>query len=273
MMGYRDTVGNVVSIVFLQLGGFLATIHWRYAFWAVVLMLPFLVVVWIKVPNPEVRDEPVKEGEQQQKGFPPRTWFMLVCSWIAMVFIYTFIPDIAIFVEMNGIGSPSLAATFLTTFAITSSVIGLIFGSVVRPLFKRFTVAVGLLFGGACYLVLNAMPTMAGCFIGGVLFGIGFCIYNISMFLDIPASVRPTLASSSLAYFMAFSGIGHFTNPIILGAIKNMLGLDAAAGGFQICGPVLLVLGAGTILVKAIFRPKKQSEQTAEESSEKPNVN
>jgi MFS family permease len=259
MMGYRSTTGNVAGIVFLQLGGLLATINWRYTFWGVLIMIPFILLIIAKLPEPEKKPFVAKEGEKKKSALSPKTWLMIILNLVFMFFTYAFLTDVAIIVTDLELGPPTMAANIMTTFSVVSAVCGLLFGTVFRPLFKKYTVTVGMLFIALCFLIISGMGTLSGCFLGAACFGVGFSIYNCDMYLSLTEASHISVAATALSFFMAFNAVGQFGSPIVLAFISRTLGIDAvpALANFVVSGPVLIVATVGVVLVKLLFKSKK----------------
>jgi MFS family permease len=263
MMGWRSATGNIGGLFFMNLGGFLAAIYWRYAFFGVLLMIPVILLLIAKLPSPEVENAEkyarikAEEAEKKEKKakLQPKTWFMIIGNMIFMFFLYVFLTDVAINVMSSGIGTPQTAAMIMTTFTCASIVMGLIFGNVIRPVFKRFSVCFGLVFLAASNLVIARWITLPGFLIGAICYGIGFSVYNTAMYLDIAKTSHPTAAAQTLAWFMSFNAFGQFMEPNVIAWIGHFLGLTTEARGFIIAAPVLTAVAIGTIIVKAVRKP------------------
>lgn len=257
LMGFRSTVGSVAGIIFMQVGAFLAAANWRYAFFGYLIMIPFIILMLLKLPEPEKKEEPAVTDGTKQSKLTSNTWVLILLNMLFMVLAYSFMTNVAIVITDMKIGAAQLAANILSTFVITSAVTGLFFGKVIRPLFKKYTIAVGMAFVGASLTYLLTAQTLGHFYVGGVLFGIGFSVYNTALFLDVPASAHKTAAAMSLAMLMAFNGFGQFASNIVLAFLSNMLGFEGVKAGWMVAGPIILVATVLVILVKAFNKPKQ----------------
>lgn len=265
LMGWRSTTGSVAGIIYQMLGGFLATIFWRYAFWTTLLMvLPMVLIMW-KLPEP-----PQKPIEKDASGKAPKqlsttSWVIIIGNVFLMFFAYTFMTNMAIVINSMGIGTPAAAGSVMSTFVATSACCGLIFGFVIRPVFKRQTVTLGMLFLGIALTFLTWAPTLSMFFVGAIFFGVGFSVYNTALYLDLGEVSHQSAASLALSLHMAGSALGQFLSPIVLALLRDTIGLTGEKAGWQISGPVLLVGTVAVFLVKLLYKPKK-SMKTAETS-------
>jgi MFS family permease len=262
MMGYRSATGNIMSLIFLNLGGFLASIFWRYAFFGVLMMIPIIILLIFKLPNPEkenaeryARIKAEEANKTKKAKLQPKTWFMIIANMIFMLFLYVFLTDVAINVAAAEIGTPQTAATIMTVFTLSSIVMGLAFGKVIRPIFKRFAVCFGLVFLAASNIIIANWMTLPGFICGAICYGFGFSVYNTAMYLDLAKTAHPTAAAQTLSWFMAFNAFGQFMEPNVIGWLAKLFGLNTEARGFILAWPVLTAVAVGTIVVKLIRKP------------------
>jgi MFS family permease len=263
MMGYRSALGNLCGIIFLQLGATLATINARYAFFGILLMVPFLILIIARIPSPDDEmQEKIKaakaleEKEGKKKGnLTPKTWFMYIATMCWMFFCYVFFTDNAIVISAFELGSPMLSANVMTVFSITSMILGLVFGKIIRPVFKRFSVTLGMVSLSATMLVIGFNPTVLSLFIGGVFFGIGFSVFNVALYLDVAKTVHPNAGAQAMGWLMAFTAFGQFVSPMVTKFIAGLVGFDTPLYGFQVAGPVMLAASVICIIVKIVRKP------------------
>lgn len=263
MMGYRSATGNIMSLIFLNLGGFLASIFWRHAFFGVLLMIPIIILLLFKLPSPEkenaeryARIKAEETGKREKKAkLQPKTWFMIIANMIFMFFLYVFLTDVALNVAAAKIGTPQTAATIMTVFTLSSIVMGLSFGKVIRPIFKRFAVCFGLVFLAASNIIIANWISLPGFICGAICYGFGFSVYNTAMYLDLAKTAHPTAAAQTLSWFMAFNAFGQFMEPNIIGWLAKVFGLQTEARGFIIAWPVLTAVAVITIIVKIVRKP------------------
>lgn len=258
LMGFRSTVGSIAGIIFMQVGAILAAGNWRGAFYGYLIMIPFIIFMLFKLPEPEKKAEPAPAVGTKQSKLTTNTWVLILGNMLFMFCAYSFMTNVAIVITDMKLGTAQLSANVLSSFVITSAVTGLFFGMVIRPLFKKYTIAVGMAFVGASLTFLLTAQTVGHFFIGGILFGIGFSVYNTALFLDVPASAHPSAAAMSMAMLMAFNGLGQFGSNIVLAFISNILGFTGAKAGWMIAGPAILIGTVVVILVKAFAKQKQE---------------
>jgi MFS family permease len=198
----------------------------------------------------------LEEKEGKKKGnLTPKTWFIFIVNMIWMFFCYVFLTDNAIVIAAFELGTPRLSGNVMTAFSITSMIFGLIFGKVIRPVFKRFSVTIGMFFLSGTMLSIAISPTILGLFIGGICFGVGFSVYNVSIYLDVAKTAHPNAGAQVMGWLMATTALGQFVSPMVTKSIAGIVGFDTALYGFQVAGPAMLAASIICLLVKIVRKP------------------
>lgn len=255
LMGLRSTTGSVAGIVFQQLGGFLATINWRASFWGFLIMIPFVILIYFKLPEPEKKTQ-VNEGNKVTAKLTPKTWTLIFINFCLMFFAYTFMTNMAIVINDMQIGTPRTAANVMSTFVASSSVCGLLFGKFIKPLLKRYTAAIGGIFIGLGIFILSKSGALNMFFVGAIFFGIGFSIYNTDMYLKLGDSADRSAAAKALSTHMAFNALSQFASPIVVAFLVGMINLSGAKAGWILSGPVIIIGGITILLIQIFVKPK-----------------
>ncbi|MDF2615653.1 MAG: arabinose efflux permease [Sedimentibacter sp.] len=256
LMGLRSSTGSIAGIVFMQVGGFLGTINWRISFWGFLMIIPFALLIFFKLPEPEKRVQTTNGTEKSGAKLTSKTWTLILLNFILMFFAYTFMTNMAIVINTLKIGTPKTAANVMSVFTISSAVCGLLFGKAIKPLLKDYTASIGAMFIGTGILVLSYANMLNLFFVGAVLFGIGFSIYNTDMYLKLGDSADRAAAAKALSTHMAFNALSQFASPIVIAFIAGTLNLSGAKAGWTISGPVLLAGGLAILLMQVLKRTK-----------------
>lgn len=221
-MGYSSSNAAIWGIVFTLLGGFLCDVSWRYTFYAYLLVVPVLLFILTKMPEPEIQQEAARS---KSIGLTGTAW-----SWVAVYFIYNiimfcFISDIAFVMSSDKIGNAGTASIAMTFTSIGGIVAGLILGWVTKS-FRNyaFVLALAFLAAGSGLLVLARTVAMfdAGCGI----WGLGFGIFNSLIILQIMGSVAKSAMAFALAILTSAMGIGQFLSPIYYSYINSLFGFQ-----------------------------------------------
>lgn len=255
LMGLRSTTGSVAGIVFQQLGGFLATINWRASFWGFLIMIPFVILIYFKLPEPEKKTQ-VNEGNKVTAKLTPKTWTLIFINFCLMFFAYTFMTNMAIVINDMQIGTPRTAANVMSTFVASSSVCGLLFGKFIKPLLKSYTAAIGGIFIGLGIFILSKSGALNMFFVGAIFFGIGFSIYNTDIYLKLGDSADRSAAAKALSTHMAFNALSQFASPIVVAFLVGMINLTGAKAGWILSGPVIIIGGITILLIQIFVKPK-----------------
>jgi MFS family permease len=221
-MGYSSSNAAIWGIVFTLLGGFLCDIHWRYTFYAYLLVVPVFLFVVTKMPEPA---RPQATERSKSGGLTGKTW-----SWVSVYFIYNivmfcFISDIAFVISSDKIGNAATASVAMTFSSVGGIAAGLILGWVTKS-FRNYAFVLALAFLTAGSILLVFAHTAAMFMLGCGIWGIGFGIFNSLIILQIMGSVAKAATAFALAILMSAMGIGQFISPIFYSYLNNLFGLQ-----------------------------------------------
>lgn len=256
LMGLRSSTGSIAGIVFMQVGGFLGTINWRMSFWGFLIIIPFALLVFFKLPEPEKKAQLTTETVKTSAKLTKKTWTLILLNFVLMFFAYTFMTNMAIVINALKIGTPKTAANVMSIFTVSSAACGFLFGKVIKPMLKDYTAAIGAMFIGGGILVLSYANVLNIFFVGAVLFGIGFSIYNTDMYLKLGVSADRSAAAKAISTHMALNALSQFASPIVIAFLAGVLNISGAKAGWTISGPVLLAGGLVILLIQAFTKPK-----------------
>lgn len=255
MLGYQGGVGAFTGIIYGLLGGFLAGIFWRYAFWGFFIMIPLMVLILIAVPDMpgEVVDKTSAKG-----GLTGKTWKLIILSILAYVFLFSWISNTAIVIELEKVGTPAQAGLAMSVFSVGISIGGFSFGKLSEILKKYHTAFCVILFGISIMLAYYA-TSMTMFFVSGILYGVAFGNFGGRLYLlAVDTTTNKSLAISSM---VSASCLGQFLSPILLGVITSILGLAGQRAPWLVSWPLLLV--AGIVLLISVVVPKKDKPISA----------
>jgi MFS family permease len=221
-MGYSSSNAAIWGIVFTLLGGFLCDVYWRYTFYAYLLVVPVLLFILAKMP------EPARQLESERSksiGLTGAAWSWVVVYFVYNIIMFCFITDISFVISSDKIGNAGTASVAMTFSSVGGIVAGLILGWVTKS-FRNyaFVLALAFLTAGSVLLVLAHTVAMfdAGCGI----WGLGFGIFNSLIILQIMGSVTKSAMAFALAILTSAMGIGQFLSPIYYSYINSLFGFQ-----------------------------------------------
>lgn len=260
LMGYKGAVGAAAGVVFQMLGGYLALISWRYVFLGFLLVIPIFLFILLKLPEPEKKPAPVASTGESQGGLSALTWIISILNVGFNIFQFSFMTNVAIVMAEGKIGNAAQAGMVLTVFTIGAFFAGLLYGKI-SQIFKKYAVALAVgLIGAAFALFINA-DTYILFLIAGLIFGLGFGIYNPEVTLRVIGSAHKSAATLAVSVYVAMQGVGQFLSPIALGYVRKAAGLAGARADWYVAAPTLLVACVALVLVIA-FTPTKGETTT-----------
>jgi MFS family permease len=221
-MGYSSSNAQIWGIVFTLLGGFLCDVYWRYTFFAYLLVVPVLLFVLAKMP------EPAKQQEAERSksiGMTRTAW-----SWIAVYLVYNivifcFISDMAFVISSDKIGNAGTTSIAMTFSSVGGIVAGLMLGWVTKS-FRNYAFVLALAFTTAGSVLLVLAHTVAMFDIACGVWGLGFGFFNSLIILAIMGSVAKSATAFALAILMSAMGIGQFISPIFYSYFNNLFGFQ-----------------------------------------------
>lgn len=259
LYGYQAALGAFAGIVYQLAGGSLAAINWRYAFFSLFIMVPFILLIFFKLPEPEKRPE--QEGAA--KGtLTAMTWVLSILNLACMILLFSYMTDLGIVIAVEKIANPAVVGTLMSTFVGGAFVCGLIYGKI-EAAFKKFTVAFQVLLIGLGLCIVLMAHTLPVFFVASFIFGMGFGGYNPAIFGLVANSAGKNAATLAFSVYLAINALGQFLSPIVLGFLKNLFGIGVPRGGWMIAGPVLLVAAIVLFIILALSKSKAiAAEQT-----------
>ncbi|WP_371374802.1 MFS transporter [Sporomusa aerivorans] len=254
MMGLKSAVGAAAGIVFQMIGGYLAVISWRYAFWGFLLLIPIFIVIALVLPEPVRKPKPAA-SDSAFCGLTPGTWYLSGLNLLYNIMIFSFMTNVAIVMAEGKIGNAAQAGLVLTAFTTGAFAAGLFYGRIAR-IAGRYTAALAVGLVGLAFLLLIRVHTYPLFVLAGIIFGLGFGIYNPALTLLVVGSAHPSTATLAVSVYIAFQGIGQFLSPIVLLYITTALGLHGPLAAWTVAGPALLAASMVIILLTALLKPK-----------------
>lgn len=250
--------------------GYLALAHWGNAFLVYLGVIPIFILTQVLFPAGELEKKLVSR-ESKLDGvkalFRPRMVYLFALFFFAMMFLYVFNTNIAMLVKSRGLGTTADVSKISFTVSVVSFLLGILYGGISKKL-GRFTLTTGFCFLASGMLVASFGQSLEVIALGGVLFGIGLGIQQISTILYVSKTVEKSLVTIAISVTVSFISLGATLSPIVIN------GLQEIVFGATAPNQALLIAGVGYIVLMLIeglstlMRRQKHSAREDEEGLE-----
>lgn len=209
-MGFTQVAGSLGNIVFMQVGGILATMGWHMVFLAYLIVTVAFVLVLLFMKEPEMA-APEKKADAGKAAAPAKKDRIPLSSWVCifLVFFFTLVfqgmtVSLSSLVSELGIGDAATTGTLSSISMIFGMVVSAFFG----PIFsvtKRLGGRVLCLFGmAAAFLIIVNMHS----FIGIALSMCLFSFFGLQLMINSMASAADGAPDSVKGKIGAFCQTG-----------------------------------------------------------------
>ncbi len=250
-MGYRNASNNFGGVVYLVLGGFIATVDWRAPFFIYLVALAVLPMIVRYIFEPGAGTE--RSNAAGDAESTPIPW--LEIGWLyfaAFIFGVTFymIPtQIPFYLIEMGFGDPALSGIGVAASTLATAITALFYGRLRRFLAIETMFIYGFALSAVGFLVMGLATTLPLLFIGLLLFGAGqgSTTANFSIrLLDLaPLRVRGRIMGGQATAIM----MGFFISPLVSQTIATFSGLSTS----------FLTAAALLLTVSVVFLLRKRS--------------
>ena len=249
MMGLRGAFNNFGGVVYLSLGGVLASTHWRAPFfiYLVALLIAPLILRYIYDPKP------LESTGRGSPGGTPVPWLAIIGTYgaaflfgSAFYMIPTQVPFL--FKEM-GFPNPSLAGAGMATATLATGIISLFFARIKALLSPGRMFVLGFAFTSAGFALVAIASGLLASFLGLAVFGVGMGLttanFSIRLLELAPRRLRGRVLGGQATSIM----MGFFLSPLFSQPIAKAWSIPAAFG----VASIALALAA---LVFGFFLPR-----------------
>ena len=175
-IGYSFFTANLAAMILPVIGTRLAEINWRYAFSVYGIALVVLVFTWFYIPN---RSIPENKDIKDKKLF----YFSGPVATAAFTYFFVTMPflslpsNVSIFLDKEGIGTPSTAALIGSISTIVSMFFSLNFARI-YGFSKDWMLTAGLAFCGLGFISMSFFKGLWPVFLGQSLIGASMGMFH-----------------------------------------------------------------------------------------------
>lgn len=223
-LGFKQSFNYIGDALVALCIGFLALVHWKNAFLVYLGAVPILVLTHVLFPKGEPDKKLVSKKERItgfKELFKPRMVYLIILFGFAMMFLYGFNTNIAMLVQERGLGTTSDISKIASTISIMSFVLGILYGKVSR-LAGRYTLVLGFVLLSCGMLIASFGSSLRMVMFGGVLFGLGAGIQQISTIYYISKTVDRSVVTMAISVSIAFISLGASISPIVINGLQGV---------------------------------------------------
>jgi MFS family permease len=242
-MGLRQAAASIGTTGLTVLTGFLCEMAWWKAYFIYLLVIPILILTVILLPKGNLDSKLVGKGvglKGLKRVFTPGAVYWCVMAFFLGCFSYSFYLNIGMSIASKGLGGSSVVGLATAWGSVLTIVVAVGFGFILR-LFKRFTMALGMLVFAAAFVTLFGAVNLTAIIIGGIINGVATGIQMPGSMQFLTESVDREASTMALAASNASTSLGITLSPLIVnafsglfGPINGTTGMIIAAGGYMI---------------------------------------
>jgi MFS family permease len=252
-LGLQGAAISGAGIVFMLLGGLLASIHWRGAFAVYALILPIAALAFLAL-GPHARqiatdrDQP-RAAAMTTDRFPWAAYaFIAPLAFIFQVAFYVTPTKLPFLLEALGTTSPLVVGALMAALVMVSAPVSLMYGRIRARLSAMTIFGLSFVLIGAGFIAHSHASDWHGVLVGSVIAGLGMGIsmpnYTTWFMARVPATMRGRASGLLTTAFF----LGQFASPLVSAPLVAWFGL---AGTFAAVGLGLITLGVGLWIANA----------------------
>ena len=250
MIGYSNSSANMTGVIFPLLAASMATFNWRFAFSVYGLALIVLVLTMLFIPAKCI---PLAANSAQKSGMSLSAAALtpVAAIFLLVLFFYSIPNNLSVFVEKEGIGSPSIAALAISVSTLASTVLNIFFARIYNKL-KDWILPVGFFLCGLGIFTIAGIASIYTLILGEILIGICHGILFPYFPLKVIENTAPENTTVALALLSSAFSIGMFFSQFFYTAMNSLLNTTLIREEFMLAA----ILFGIVALISAIKRPK-----------------
>ena len=251
IMGYATSALATASIIFPLLGGWVGSIHWRFAFCLYGLGLPVALaaILILREEHPQ-RTVTIDLSQTQQLSKrlrqPDILTFFLALGLASAIFFVVVVYAPLYFKAAIGAG-PVVNGAILASRAVGAALISALGASrLARWLGVTPSITLGFMLMALTLITIPFLDQVQWIFLTAFLFGIGFGIVMPNLYISLSERSSPDQRTGILAIGTGAASIGQFVSPILLGPIWK----NAGVAVFYVAAGVAIAIGVLALLAQ-----------------------
>lgn len=256
LIGFQSVTLNLGLIILSFFAGLLTLHGWQSVFWVYASVIPILLLILFKLPEPERLD-----GSREEKNALNKT-VALICflTFLQGIFVYPLFTQLALLVVNQGMGNAASVGLVMTASTIAALTIGLVFSRLLDG-FKNYTSVLGLGVQGLGFLFLSLSKNLAMVYLGAILVGAGNSVIMTFIVVRTAMAVHKSASAFAIGLAQATLYLGQFLSPILLAYLTKMLENPSERFVYLLCTVAYLsgaVIFSTLHLLKGKYYPSRQ---------------
>lgn len=249
MIGWRTAFLNIGKAITTFLSGYLAVFGVQYTFLVYLLVIPIFILFYFYVPKLEKTEDKKVNVKINSRVIllTLLTFFMGICYLGSTIKIPTLLVK---YYHMD----PLFGNNLLTILAISGTVIGAIFGLVVKKI-KNITLIITLSFMVVGSFIFAVSSNVFLFYIGAILIGASFVGTMSFNFFYISRHIETRFVNFATSLILVGGNIGVILTPLVLTKLPEKLKLEPYVTPFYIISFIMLVC---TIITFALLKKNKE---------------
>ncbi|MGM9973947.1 MAG: MFS transporter [Clostridiaceae bacterium] len=248
VMGIYTAISSLGGASMVLIAGVVVNYGWKYNFLVYLLALVSFFIVLICCPSSDKSIITSKEEKKDGTNIINSTLiYICIVLFIYMAFLNTFPPNIALFIQGEGIGSSTMCGAASSLFLISSFISGLLYGKL-KYLFRQYNLVLGIAITAIGVLSIanayNAFFVILGSIGGG--FGMGIVLSEGNVIAG--NSVSSEKVTAAIAIETSSHRFAQFMTTFLVTPIAtSIFGEEVVRGRFFVsavvlCGWTLIIL-------------------------------
>lgn len=252
MIGYSNSTANIAGIIFPLLASQLAAIHWRLAFFVYTIGLLVLALALFFIPN-SLRLTP-EDHEKKTTHLQWRASRQAIIMLLFMLLFYTLPTNLSVFVQSEGIGSPSTAALAVSTSTFIATLFSLWFSRLYLR-FRDWLLPSSLALLGLSFLIIGIFPNLLALLTAQLAAGIALGLIFPYLTTKVIEHSQPETTTAGLALLSSMMGLGMFLSPFFFSFINSILPIVFIRTQFWLTAEIL---GLGAFILSVWLLGRKE---------------
>lgn len=229
LMSYKTAVGGLSGSVFQIVGGMLAVISWRYAFFSMLIAVPIAIMIAIWLPEPNVK--PAGTSADGKKGNPLSSitgiaWLIIVLAGIWNIFQFSYMTTMSLALKGTGLGATDMAGWIMSLETVMSAVGAVCYGAFLKGNLAGFDLLFAIVLEALGFFIMTNMVDVTGFVIGTVLYGFGFGAFNPALLLQLIAVLPKEGATLGLSILAGAQNFCQFWSAPVLAFLAPLFGVQ-----------------------------------------------
>ncbi len=243
-MGLHVVAMGIGAMSGSLVGGFLASIHYRYFF--LIYLMAFAAWFFVQFTMKDIK--PHADTSGRHPGLGKEIWLLSACSFFHTILINAFSTNLGIFVLQNLKMGTGVTGAVNTVNSVLALLVGISFAKI-SGYFGKYTIvfAIGAAaLGFGCVLTL---PGIAGIVLTSAMCGISLSCFQAGCMQRISMAVAPEAVAAAGGIYSVAGSLGGLIGPVVLGLAASALGgntpmhqFTAAFAGFAVLFAVTWML-------------------------------